>query len=519
MSSPITTFRSWSLKGLEDSFSPLPRHSNQYRVFHHSRSIVYIPLSVVAVGMGIIETIFSYATSFLFKKNRSDPLSDFTAITEDSRNWERIKNTDVRFDPSFFFGAATCTYQDSGEVHCPDSQWKGWEEKQVPKDNRSGRSADLFTLYQTKKGRATLIDRLHKLGLNSYRFSIEWSHIQPQQGVFIQENLAIYVALCKALRDAGISPMVTLHHFSEPEWFHQLGSFENPENMRFFIQFCEEVFPALTQRYENKPLVEYICTINEPNIEALSRYVLGSFSPGYKIRFAKAGQFLHNALKAHCAVYDLLKKMNPHVKIGIVHQRLSMIPTNLLVAPVTHYLNRLVNETVLHFFKTKTFQFKIPFCCHLYDQTLTPKADFVGLQYYTRPVIGLLGSTSYHEPMTLMPFREDPEGLYKAILEVYDAFKIPVIITENGISTNDETQRGRYMQRALYATYRALEKIGKENLLGYYVWSFCENSEWERGRNPQRFGVYALDHKGNLTEEPKEGITPFIRTAKASKIR
>ena len=331
----------------------------------------------------------------------------------------------------------------------------------------------------------------------------------------------MWVDFCKHLRNEGIAPMVSLHHFSEPKWFHEKGSFEKEENIEDFKRFTEKVGPYLVQDYNEKPLVDHICTINEPSIEAFSRYIRGTCSPGVTFDFERGGQFMKTTLKAHREVYNILKAMQPEVQVGIVHQRLDFHATNILISPVTRYLSRFVNETVMNTFKTGTFELEIPFACpyllpgcHIREEEMDLKTDFVGLQYYVRPLVGQTGSTSYHAPMTEMPFREDPEGLYEAILEAFMAFGVPVIVTENGISTKDSIQRNRYNQRALYAMQRAQEKIGRENLLGYYYWCMTDNFEWDMGQN-QFFGAYDVDEEGNIAEEPKPGMDTFRKVTGA----
>lgn len=503
----------WS--AIDDRLTPVAPDSNQWRLFHHIPSACLLPFGLVTVVCDTASRVFFGMLSIIWKGSR-DPKQDFGAVCDDSRKWKQLDTSDVAFDEDFLFGTATCTFQDSGAVNCPDSQWASWEEKKVAKANRSGKSADLFELYKTPAGRALIVQRLKELGCNSYRFNIEWAHIEPKQGEYNDVNLQVYVRLCKDLQYAGIEPMVTLHHFSEPQWFHDLGSFEKEENIAHFVEFCKKVYPVLTTSYWMKPLVKYICTINEPGVEAFSRYVRGAFSPGYHFRFDRAGHFLKGMLKAHCAAYTVLKEMNSKIQIGIVHQRLKMETVNPLIRPIVHVINRLVNETTLNFFKTGVYSYKIPFASHIREEGLDPKTDFVGLQYYTRPVIGMTGSSSYFEPMTQMPFREDPEGLYEAILETHDAFKAPIMITENGISTHNPEQRARYYERALYAARRAADVIGLENLRGYYAWSFCDNSEWDMGRHPQAFGAFALQENGTLALQPKEGMEPFTRAARAS---
>lgn len=407
-------------------------------------------------------------------------------------------------------GVSTATWQDSGADNCPNSQWTMWEKQVVPLDNQSHGSAHLFELYQTKEGRQAIISRLQKLHLNSYRFSIEWSHIEPQEGVFLTEMLIPYIELCKDLKDAKIQPMVTLLHFSEPLWFHEKGSFEKEENISFFLNFVHRIYPYLTQEYQGCPLVEYICTINEPAIDAFSRYIYGSFSPGKKLSFTTAATFLLNALEAHARIYRECKSISPKTQIGIVHQRLCFVPTSFLLSPVTHYLNEFLNEASLRFIATGTFSFYLPLFCNIEKTGEKPQADFLGLQYYSRPLLGFSGSTCQDEPMTQMPFREDPKGLYEALVDTYEKCHLPIIITENGISTNDPIQRKRYLAQALNAAYEAQQKIGKENIQGYYLWSFCKNAEWDMGMHPQNFGIYSLDNTGFLSEEPQEGFEPLL---------
>jgi beta-glucosidase len=111
---------------------------------------------------------------------------------------------------------------------------------------------------------------------------------------------------------------------------------------------------------------------------------------------------------------------------------------------------------------------------------------------------------------------EDPEGLYEAMLVFFEAFSAPLIVTENGISTDSDEQRARYLSRALYAAEAARKKIGSENILGYILWSFCDNYEWFLGWQP-RFGAFPLDDKRNLGEHYKSGVQPFVETIKAWK--
>jgi beta-glucosidase len=319
-----------------------------------------------------------------------------------------------------------------------------------------------------------------------------------------------------------------------------LGSFENEQNIPHFVRFAEEVFKTLTVDYLGRPLVQQFFTINEPSIEAFSRYVLGSFPSGPQVArvstpslvgtlldlfnrhvlkrlvpgtigdFNRAGHFLRGALRAHTAVYHRLKEVNPDssIKIGFTHQYLSFSGSAF------KYFTHLINEVTLRYIRTGIFELKMPLC-HIYSEDENPPMDFLGVQYYVRPVIGLTGPTSYYEPMTLMPFREDPEGLYQAIIDCYNHAQRPIIVTENGISTRNEDQRIRYITRALFAAKQAAERIGPENLKGYYYWCFVRNLEWNMGMVEQDFGAYELNADGTVAEKSRAGMASFIKVTEA----
>lgn len=512
MISTITHFHNRIWSDIESRLIPSREEHSSWEIFQALPLIIEFPVGIAASCVQTANKILSCVFDF-FRYPVSNANEDFSHVVRDAREWETLGNIEDRItlgkaNPNFLFGIATCTYQDSGSVHCPSSQWASWE-KQLPENNRSGRSADLFESYKTQEGREKITEALYKLGVNSYRFSIEWSQIEPQEGVWNDAIVQVYLDLCVHLRNHHITPMITLHHFSEPLWFHERGSFENEENHEAFIRFSEKIFLLFTKSYRDQPLVEYFCTINEPAIDAFSRFVRGSFSPGIIGNFKRAAKFLKGALRVHILTYEKLKNQAPEsVKIGIVHQYLRFIPSNPLLFPVTYYLTRLVNEVALDFFRTGIFTFTMPFV-NVSGSMPKPRTDFCGLQYYTRPYIGILGPTSPHSPMTQMPFREDPEGIYEASVEVYKSFKVPIIVTENGISTHNEEQRSRYITRSLYALDNSIAQIGTENLLGFYLWSFSDNFEWDMGMTPQAFGAFTLDKK------LKEGARVYTRIIRA----
>ncbi len=514
---PVFKLNNWMWFQLEEALTPLPRQSNNSKVANALPALYLLPGALLT---GAAATVCR-AASYIFSNNTpEDPKVDFTAVCRDSRLWQELGELPLTLGkdtPTFRFGTSIAEYQVSGRINCPNSQWADWEEIKVAEDNRSEKSVDFYTLMQTNEGRELIVDRLKKLGANSFRFSVEWSLIEPKEGSFTKKALAVYKTFCKHLRDNNIRPMCTLHHFSEPKWFHALGSFEKEENIAYFKRFAEFVYKDLTTSYKKKPLVEDFCTINEPTVEAGLRYVAGEFSPGYHFRIEQGAIFLKTMIKAHKVVYEALKKIKPNTTIGIVHQPFSNIATNTFVYPFVRYGNRFMDEAVRNCFETGRFELKMPFLCNV-QEDINVKTDVVYLQYYARPVTGVFGGTSIHEPMTMMPWREDPEGIYEAIRDAHTSFKAPVVISENGISTKDEAQRERYMSRALYAVEKAREDFGKDVVQGYYLWSLVKNFEWALGSDPQDFGAYTTEKVGDtriIAKEPRAGIAPFIKVAKA----
>lgn len=446
--------------------------------------------------------------------------SYFPELLSNPTLWDKVDSPGKKTslggnNPHFLWGGASCTLQDSGTNSCPASQWKEWEQKILPPENRSGKSAQFFELYKTTEGRQEIISRLQKLGMNAFRFSIEWSQIEPEEGVFKEEIIQIYTALCHELRAAGIAPVPTLHHFSEPLWFHNKGSFEKEENSIYFVRFAKKLLPLFKQTYAGKPLIEHVFTINEPNIEAFSRYIWASFSPGYYLNFTRAAHFLKGALKAHNLVYHLLKKEVPSLQIGFTHQYLPWRANYFPLTFVANCFNKLLNEATFKVATEGVFELKIPLLCNVREEGLELNVDIIGVQNYVRMAL----PPPHKAPQTHMPFHEDPEGLYEAIVKLFDVFKKPVMVTENGISTLDDTQRSRFNERALYAAGEAQKIIGEENLKGYFYWSLGDNFEWDRGYT-QFFGAYALDkEKGELAGEPKKGMNTYIKATKAWKER
>lgn len=440
------------------------------------------------------------------------------------------------FPQDFRWGVALSAHQNCGAEQFPFNNWASWEKKKgAIKDNqKSGIACDHWNRFQED------IELITSLGLTDFRFSVEWSAIEPHQGEFNQEALDYYNDFCDALKRAGINIMVTLHHFTHPQWFEQLEGFEKEENIAYFVRFCNQVYEKLHDK------VDLWCTINEPTVLVLQGYFRGVFPPG-KINPYAGLTVLRNLLKAHTDVYLSLKQMaqerNEEVSIGLVHQYLKFAPYNswnILERTPGYLFNYLLNDTVLEF--CTTGKFKVNFWAPNLISAFLPKGidslspdffryitptgkktlDFFGLNYYSEAVLrfqpelsnplNLAPSCHPGEIMTDMPYGIYPDGFYNALVDVAK-IGVPVYVTENGIADAKDDRRKYYIKKYLKALERA---VGENyNIKGYYYWTLLDNFEWDMGYD-MKFGLYHVDFatQKRTLRKGSEYYKKFVKTSK-----
>ena len=211
----------------------------------------------------------------------------------------RIDCDDLHFPPSFVWGTASAAHQVEGG--CTNNNWSRWEQQRhadgrptVKHGERAGQACDHWNRIDEDIGLMTA------LGTNAYRFSIEWSKLEPAQGQWDVEAERHYRTVLDKLRAAGIEPFITLYHFTHPIWFDDLGAFERTENLPIFAAFCARAFTAFGGQ------ARFWCTINEPEVLASTSYFRGDFPPG-KQDWHLAGTVLKNLCEAHVQAYYAIK--------------------------------------------------------------------------------------------------------------------------------------------------------------------------------------------------------------------
>ena len=427
-------------------------------------------------------------------------------------NWDTINTKDIHFPSNFAWGTATAAHQVEGNN--TNNNWYQWEHSfddngnsRIHNADKSGIAVDHWNQYSND------ITLMQNMGVNHYRFSVEWSRIEPTKGNYDLDALLHYRKICEELIDANITPVITLHHFTHPIWFEEMGAFEDDRNIDYFVRFSELVFNELMD------LVPIWCTFNEPSVFVAQGYFNGVFPPGKKDPIL-AGRVLENMLNAHVKTYRKLKLIpdSKNIKIGIVKNIFQFDPLrrwNILDWAFSKILNDVYTHSPLKFLKTGHSSFYMPGMVD--NQMSNPDAvgtlDFIGLNYYSRmhvkgklnPSEPFVFDTRNHDIMTDMGYPLYAEGFYRA-LKTISKMEIPIYVTENGLADHNDTIRPIFINRYLYAMNKALKE--RIDIRGYFYWSLMDNFEWAEGFS-MKFGLYEVD----LTTQERrlrEGSRPFL---------
>jgi len=392
------------------------------------------------------------------------------------------------FPRSFLWGAATAAHQVEGGN--TNNNWARWESEpgRIIHDQKAGLACD----WWGGRWREDL-ERARDTGQNAHRLSIEWSRVQPAPDRWDDEALARYVEIARWLVDNGMTPMVTLHHFSDPLWLVELGGWENDDTPAHFARFVRRAVTAL------KDHVSLWTTVNEPNVYALSGWVEGLFPPG-KRDLALAARVVVNLIRGHTAAYRVIHELQPHARAGVATNYRSFAPAhphNPLDRVPLNFQNQLFNRAFNDCLATGRLDLVL-------KKVALPEAagtqDFIGLNYYSRDMVAFdllkpgqmfgrrfcpadaaLSSTGF--------IANVPAGMWDGLKWAH-GYALPIFVTENGVEDDTDTLRPRYLIEHLHQVWRAANFNWQ--LKGYFHWSLVDNFEWERGWT-QRFGLWGLD--------------------------
>jgi beta-glucosidase len=384
------------------------------------------------------------------------------------------------FPAGFTWGSATAAHQIEGGN--TNNDW--WAFEHTPGSGCAEPSGDACDSWLRWEEDADLVAGL---GLDNYRFSVEWSRIEPADGEFSRAALEHYRRQCAGLLERGVNPVVTFHHFTTPTWLTALGGWESGVAVERFAKFCTVVAEALGD------VMTRACTINEPNIVATMGWHAGMFPPG-KTDVALSRTVADHFVQAHRLAVEAIRGAAPGIPVGLT---LSM--TDYQLAPGGE--EKL--ESIRH---------------HSEDIYLdaTTGDDFMGVQVYSRMLIGPGGWAGYEDgvPILDMGYEFYPASLANCLRRAWDYTKgaLPLLVTENGIGTTDDDQRIDYVRQALGGVLDAIaEGI---DVRGYTYWSLLDNFEWALGYRP-RFGIVTVD-RDTFARTPKPSAAWLASVAAAN---
>lgn len=386
---------------------------------------------------------------------------------------------DLKFPNGFLWGTATSAHQVEGKNNLND--WWDWEQRgKVQKDQRSGLACDHYNLYEKD------FDLAQKMYNNAHRLSIEWSRIQPTADTFDYSQIEHYKKVLQTLKKRGMKTFVTLHHFTNPLWFAKKGGWVNPNAPDKFAAYAEFVATHL------KDDVDFWLTINEPMIFAIKGYFEGSWPPGKKSLWLLM-QVLRNLQRGHNYAYQLIHHQQKNAQVGVAHNVFSYQlyrPHNFWDRLFMNWLDNFWN----HGFYRATRRHHDFIAVNYYFHYRLKKFNFRFRQFFVDPRLE-------EREISDIGWEVYPPGITNVLLDL-NQYNLPIYITENGIATNNDDRRVRFLLSYLKEIHAAA--TAGVNVRGYLYWSLLDNFEWDKGFDP-RFGLVHVDYKTQKRELKPSG--------------
>lgn len=410
----------------------------------------------------------------------------------------------LSFPHGFAWGTATSAHQVEG--HNVNNDWWSFEREAVTRCQKrkgknclhlhaSGAACDHWNRFRED------FDLVSGMGSNAYRLSLEWSRIEPRPGEFDTQVLIHYRTMLASLRERGIKTMVTLHHFTNPQWFVERGGWTRSQAPELFSCYVERVASELGD------FVDWWITFNEPLVYATQGWLSGAWPPGKKNHWSNFGRVVWHLAQAHRRAWRTLKKITAHTPVGVAHNVLTIQvyrKHNFLDQWFAQVVDALWNHSFLFLTRPRTH-------------------DFIGLNYYFHYRLGVAHLRSLK---FFVDIREEdreasdigwevyPPGMADVILD-FTSYQKPIYITENGIATENDDRRVRFLISYLKEVYHAIQ--AGADVRGYFYWSLLDNFEWEKGFGP-RFGLIHIDFSHDLKRTLKPSSEIYARIARENAI-
>lgn len=454
----------------------------------------------------IIGVFFIYYIYIYYKTYRK--------ITNKSYNIELpdIKNKNLIIEDKqdkFYWGVSTSSHQNEGYNQNNWTLWEIQEELEY-----SGMATNSWNYFESE------LENLKLLGVNSYRFGIEWSRIIPEEGYVSEKSLNRYEYWCQKLIENGIEPLVTLYHFTRPTWVEiKYGGFHNNQIIPEFLHYIKVVVSRLSK------YVKYWITFNEPLMELTNGYIVGSRPPGYKDNFNYLTLALKNICEMHSKSYAIIHNIRSDSMVSIAKNLVLFKPYNTcepLKVKIVNEVDKLYNDAILNALITTgeldtSFNFQFyRFGDVYYNEKFKNTMDYLAVNHYN--IVNVKVSYSGNKLIDIMLSDPDskfpkndmnwdicPYSMYVILKKYYEKYKLPIIITENGCCDNSlSKKRSRnFLKQCIYGMQMA-QREGVD-IRGYYYWTLHDNFEWDDGYVP-KFGLFTTDFT-RLKKQIKRGDT------------
>ncbi|MBC7764091.1 glycoside hydrolase family 1 protein [Microbacteriaceae bacterium] len=406
------------------------------------------------------------------------------------------------FPKHFLWGASTSAHQHEGNNH---NQWSVWELENAkalaaksayqygdlehwsrikhgaknPDNYVSGRAAGHYENY------AYDLELARKMNMNAWRFSIEWSRIQPTDGAWNAEAVQHYKQYLAELKRQGLEPVVTLFHFTLPVWFAEKGGFTKRSNAQYFVNYASRLLDELGGS------VRFIITLNEPEVYAMESYARGHWPP-QQTNWRAAWQVMRVLAYTHNKTADMIHAKNRRFKVSIAKNSAYIYPGD--DAALSEH-----SASFMQYIKDDYFLKKV-----------VKRCDFIGMNFYFSDRVYGYRIHNADDHINDLGWSMHPDHLRYALERVWEKYKKPIMITENGVADSEDEHRKWWITETIIGMQTAMNN-GVE-LIGYIHWSLLDNFEWDKGFWP-RFGLFSVDY-ATMKRHPRPSAIWFSRLLK-----
>ncbi len=401
-----------------------------------------------------------------------------------------MPNKILKFPVGFFWGVATSAHQVEGGLNNDWSQWEKSEAriKQLkvseknPDDYISGKACNSFEIFDED------LKCLKELGVTSYRFSIDWSRVEPANGKFNDQAIDYYRNIIRKLKANNIEPFVTLWHYPVPIWVRDFGGWNSRKVEKYFFRYVEKIVN------EFKSEVIFWTTLNEPDIYSGYSYLTGKFPPNRKSPLIYL-RVLKRLIKVHKLAYKKIKAISPRAQVGISKHNIYF----------EAYEEKFINVILK---KLADWWWNFYFLNQIKNYQ-----DFIGLNHYRRNVINYGFNKNENKIVSDFGWEIYPKSIYHVLLDLKKYYK-PIYITEHGVSDGQDKYRAWFIKESLKNVYIAISE--GVDVRGYSHWSLLDNFEWADGFT-QKFGLYKVDRQ-TFKRTPQSSVKIYSEICKNNQV-